>query len=76
MAEAARQIETPWLNYAEAAQYTRKAVNTLQHLVSARQIPFYGSKRARVFRKDMLDLWLANPDLAMRKWEQEVGHGR
>lgn len=75
MGNAARKIETPWLNYAEAAEYTRKAVSTIQHLVSARQIPFYGSRRARVFRRDMLDLWLANPSLAIRKWELEVGRG-
>ena len=67
------RVVTPWLNYEEAAAYTRKAVSTLQHLVSAKQIPVYGRRRARLFRRDMLDLWLANPDLAMRKWRLEVG---
>ena len=68
-------VATPWLNYEEAAAYTRKAVSTLQHLVSANQIPVYGSRRARVFRRDMLDLWLTNADLAMRKWKEERSSG-
>lgn len=76
MAEAARQIDTPWLNYAEAAAYVRRSVTTLRHLVSAKEIPFYGSRRARVFRRDMLDLWLTDRSLAMRKWRQEFVDGR
>lgn len=75
VSEAARKltVDTPWLNYDEAAAYTRKAVGTLHKLVSARQIPVYGSRRARVFRRDMLDLWLTDPSLAMRRWEEEIG---
>ncbi len=77
MADAARKlVESPWLDYSEAAAYTRKAVGTLQRLVSSRQIPVYGSRRARVFRRDMLDLWLVNASLAMRKWEEEIGGRR
>lgn len=70
-AEAVITPTTPWLNYEEAANYTRLAVSTLHSLVSARQIPVYGTRRMRRFRKDMLDLWLENRDLAMRKWAEE-----
>lgn len=79
MAEAARKLEphtTPWLNYAEAAAYVRLSEGTLKNLVSARQVPVYGRRNRRVFRRDMLDLWLANADLAMRKWNEEVKSGR
>jgi len=64
-------VLTPWLDYDEAAQYTRLAVGTLHAMVSARQIPVYGSRRCRRFRKDMLDLWLLDRSRAMRKWEEE-----
>jgi excisionase family DNA binding protein len=65
-------VRTPWLDYREAAAYTRLAVGTLQCLVSARQIPVYGSRRCRRFRREMLDLWLRDRKLAMRKWEEEL----
>lgn len=68
---AAEDISTPWLTYESAAEYTSLAVSTLHSLVSARQIPVYGSRRMRRFRKDMLDMWLTNRDLAMRKWAEE-----
>lgn len=70
------RVHTPWLNYEEAASYIRVALSTLQHHVSARQIPVYGTRRARKFRRDMLDLWLVNKPLALRKWHEEVGHVR
>lgn len=78
MADAARKldVQTPWLSYVEAAAYVRLAHGTLKNLVSAQQIPVYGRRNRRVFRRDMLDLWLANPDLAIRKWKEEIGHGR
>jgi excisionase family DNA binding protein len=68
-------VDTPWLTYDEAAAYLRLAVSTLQHHVSARQIPVYGSRRRRRFRRDMLDLWQTDQSLALRKWRQELGHG-
>lgn len=64
-------ITTPWLTYEGAAEYVSLSVKTLHSLVSARQIPVYGSRRRRRFRKDMLDMWLTNSALAMRKWAEE-----
>lgn len=64
--------DTPWLTYDEAAQYTRLAPSTLHTLVSARQIPVYGSRRMRRFRRDMLDMWLVDRGSAMRKWAEET----
>ena len=62
---------TPWLTYAEAAGYTGWSVGYLQNLVSAGKIPVYGRPRSRRFRRDMLDLYLTNPDMAMRKFRAE-----
>ena len=42
-----------------------------RNLVSAGQIPVYGKPRVRRFRRDMLDLFLTNPDAAMRKFRAE-----
>jgi len=39
--------------------------------VSAGQIPVYGPPRRRRFRTDMLDLWVVDPDAAMRKFRSE-----
>ena len=64
-------LPTPWLTYAEAAAYTSWSVAYLQNLVSAGKIPVYGRPRSRRFRRDMLDLYLTNPDMAMRKFRAE-----
>ncbi len=60
-----------WLTYAQAASYTGWSVRHLRNLVSAGQIPVYGRPRVRRFRRDMLDLYLTNPDTAMRKFLSE-----
>jgi excisionase family DNA binding protein len=73
---AAERIDTPWLTYKDAAQYLSLAESTLKGMVSSREIPVYGSRRMRRFRTDMLDLWLTDRDLAMRKWREEVERGR
>ncbi|MBW1758700.1 MAG: helix-turn-helix domain-containing protein [Deltaproteobacteria bacterium] len=67
-----------WLTYAQAARYTGWSVRYLRNLVSARQIPVYGRPRVRRFRRDMLDLYLTNPDMAMRRFSAEgnSSHGR
>ncbi|MET0791268.1 MAG: helix-turn-helix domain-containing protein [Polyangiaceae bacterium] len=62
---------TIWLTYAEAATYTRWSVAHLRNLVSAGQIPVYGKPRVRRFRRDMLDLFLTDPDAAMRRFRAE-----
>ena len=62
---------SPWLTYEQAAAYLQLKPGTLRQMVSAAEIPVYGSSRMRRFRKDMLDLWMCNRDLAMRKWTEE-----
>jgi excisionase family DNA binding protein len=62
---------TPWLTYPEAAAYTGWSVAYLRNLVSAGQIPVYGKPRVRRFRRDMLDLFLTDPDAAMRSFHAE-----
>ena len=66
-----------WLDYKQAAAYTGYSVRHLRNLVSADQIPVYGPLRSRRFRRDMLDLWLTNRDVAMRRFrlEMERAHG-
>jgi excisionase family DNA binding protein len=74
-----RSEEVPrWLTYAEAAHLTGWSVRHLRNLVSAGRIPVYGRPRVRRFRRDMLDLYLTNPDMAMRKFlsERNRMHGR
>ena len=74
-----RSEEGPrWLTYAEAAHHTGWSVRHLRNLVSAGQIPVYGRPRVRRFRRDMLDLYLTNPNMAMRKFlsERNEPHGR
>jgi hypothetical protein len=61
----------PWLTYREAAAYCGWSVAHLRNLVCAAQIPVYGKPRVRRFRRDMLDLFLTNPDAAMRKFRSE-----
>lgn len=61
----------PWLTYAEAARYCGWTVPYLRNLVSAGQIPVYGRPRVRRFRQDMLDLFLSDPDAAMRRFRSE-----
>lgn len=75
------QAEDPftwWLTYEQAADYTGWSVRHLRNLVSAGRIPVYGRPRVRRFRRDMLDLFLTNPDMAMRKFllERDGMHGR
>ena len=60
-----------WLTYQQASIYTGWSVEYLRNLVSAGQIPVYGKLRVRRFRRDMLDLFLTNPDAAMRKFRLE-----
>jgi len=48
------------------------SVRHLRNLVSAGQIPVYGRPRVRRFRRDMLDLYLTNPDMAMRTFLAEM----
>jgi excisionase family DNA binding protein len=64
-------VSSPWLTYAEAAAYTGWSLVYLRNLVSAGQIPVYGKPRVRRFRRDMLDLFLTDPDAAMRRFRAE-----
>ena len=50
-----------WLTYEQAARYAGWSVGHLRNLVSAGQIPVYGIRRRRRFRRDMLDLFLTEP---------------
>ncbi len=59
-------VPSPWLTYAQAAAYTGWTVAYLRNLVSAGAIPVFGKRRVRRFRRDMLDLFLTDPDAAMR----------
>jgi excisionase family DNA binding protein len=67
-----------WLTYEQAARYAGWSVGHLRNLVSAGQIPVYGIQRRRRFRRDMLDLYLTDPDMAMRRFSAEgnSSHGR
>lgn len=60
-----------WMMYPEAARYCGWSVKYLRNLVSGGQIPVYGPPRRRRFRRDMLDLFLTDPDAAMRKFRLE-----
>ena len=73
MGEAAvgHPVEKQWMTYAECSEYTGWAVSYLQNLVSAGKIPVYGRPRVRRFRRDMVDLFLTDPDMAMRKFRAE-----
>jgi excisionase family DNA binding protein len=59
-------VVSPWLTYAQAAEYTGWTVAYLRNLVSAGAIPVFGKPRVRRFRRDMLDEYLTDPDAAMR----------
>ena len=63
--------ERTWLTYAQAAEHTGYTVRSLQNLVCSGRIPVYGKPRSRRFRRDMLDAWLTNPDMAMRRFAEE-----
>ena len=67
-----------WLTYEQAARYAGWSVGHLRNLVSAGQVPVYGIRRRRRFRRDMLDLYLTDPDMAMRRFSAEgnSSHGR
>ncbi len=60
-----------WMTYEQAAAYCSWTVGHLRNLVSSGQIPVYGRPRSRRFRRDMLDLFLTDPDLAMRRFRSE-----
>ena len=60
-----------WMRYQDAADYIGVSVGHLRNLVSAGQIPVYGPARVRRFRRDMLDLYVTDPDAAMRKFRLE-----
>jgi len=60
-----------WLTYADAARYCGWSVAYLRNLVSAGQVPVYGRRRMRRFRRDMLDFFLTNPEAAMRRFRSE-----
>ncbi|MCP4599092.1 MAG: helix-turn-helix domain-containing protein [Proteobacteria bacterium] len=60
-----------WMTYQVASQYTGWSVRYLRNLVSAGCIPVYGQSRSRRFRQDMLDSFLTNRDMAMRKFRLE-----
>lgn len=60
-----------WLTYQQAAEYTGWSVKYLRNLVSSNQIPVYGRLYVRRFKKNMLDKFLTNPDVAMRKFRLE-----
>jgi len=66
-----RNPDMKWLTYKDAANYTGWTVEYLRNLVSAGEIPVYGRLRVRRFRQDMLDMFLTNPDAAMRKFHLE-----
>ena len=70
MGAPARDAGT-WLTYAQAARHTGWSIRHLRNLVSGGRIPVYGRPRVRRFRRDMLDLFLTNPDMAMRKFRAE-----
>jgi len=67
------QIEpsAQWLTYKEAAAHTSHSVGHFRNLVSVGQIPVYGPPRRRRFRRDMLDLWVKDPEAAMRTFHLE-----
>jgi len=67
-----------WLTYEQAARYAGWSVGHLRNLVSAGQISVYGIRRRRRFRRDMLDTYLTDPDMAMRRFSAEgnSSHGR
>jgi excisionase family DNA binding protein len=67
-----------WLTYTEAASYAGWSVGHLRNLVYSGRIPVYGRPRVRRFRRDMLDLHLTNPNMAMREFRSERNelHGR
>jgi len=60
-----------WLTYAQGARHTGWSIRHLRNLVSGGRIPVYGRPRVRRFRRDMLDLFLTNPDMARRKFQAE-----
>lgn len=66
-----RSPSARWLTYRQAAAYCGWSVGHLRNLVSAGQIPVYGKPRMRRFRRDMLDLFLTDPDAALRKFRSE-----
>lgn len=73
---SASERPAKWLTYEEAAAYTGWSLPYLRNLVSSGAIPVYGKPRSRRFRVDMLDLFLTDPDAAMRKFRLERdGHG-
>jgi excisionase family DNA binding protein len=73
---AVTAFSSQWLTYVQAAAYTGWSVRYLRNLVSADSIPVFGPPRSRRFRRDLLDLFLTNRDLAMRRFLAErKAHG-
>jgi len=70
---AAKAGKGPWLTYRAAAAYSGWSVQTLRNLVNAGRIPVYGRPGVRRFRRDMLDIYIADPDAAMRLFQSEGG---
>jgi excisionase family DNA binding protein len=68
---APRESLLHWFTYRQAAEYCGWSVAYVRNLVSAGQIPVYGRLRVRRFRRDMLDLFLTDPDAAMRRFRAE-----
>lgn len=64
-------VTDKWLVYRQAAIYVGLSVRYLRNLVSAERIPVYGPPRSRRFNVNMLDLWIADRDAAMRKFLAE-----
>jgi hypothetical protein len=60
-----------WLTYRQAAAYCGWSVAYLRNLVSVGKVPVYGKPRVRRFRRDMLDLFLTDPERAMRSFLAE-----
>jgi len=60
-----------WSKYAPAAQYLGITVSYLRCLVSSDAIPVYGGPRSRRFRRDMLDLFITDREVAMRQFRRE-----
>ncbi|MCK9462368.1 MAG: hypothetical protein M0R80_22310 [Proteobacteria bacterium] len=62
----------PWMGYRAAAAYCGLSISYLRCLVSADAIPVYGPRRSRRFRRDMLDLYLTDREVAMRQFRRET----
>lgn len=55
-------VQSPWLNYVDAAAYLGVAVGTVRNWVSARSIPFVRRGGVVRFHRADLDAWLRQED--------------